>query len=97
MAGDDVDGAVHPHEAGIIEDERVGLAGRPAQGAPNLLDVEAGALGRPQQGDEVDLGHIEPGGEHAHRGQAAQLARAEGPDDAVARPLRSLARGVSQA
>jgi hypothetical protein len=90
--GDDVDRTVHADEAGIVEDQGVRLVRSPAQGTTDLLHVEPGALGRAQQGDEVDLGHVEAGGEDADRGQAADPALAERPDDAVPRPPGRLAR-----
>ena len=86
-----VDRPVAGDVAGEVEHQAVLLARGEPRAAAGHLDVEAGRLGRPQHGDQVDRRRVEAGGQHAHRGQRPDLAALERGDDAVALGLRGVA------
>ena len=88
---DRIDGAVPGHVAGEVEHQAVVLAGRETSAAAGHLHVEAGGLGRPQHGDQIDRRRVEAGGEHAHRGERPDLPALEGGDDAIALGRRRVA------
>ena len=79
----------HVHRrVGEVSPQAVGLAGRQTHAAAGDLHVQHRALGGAQQGDEVQLRHVEAGGQHGHVDEAADLALAECTDQ-----LRPLALG----
>ena len=80
--------AVTEHGAGMIEDDRVGLAIGRAQHAADHLAIEPHLLGRPRQDAAADLGHVPAFGQHHAIGDDLDLAGRQARQRRIALGLR---------